>query len=200
MKPREAIHPRIEFRYSWPYDQENRLRFTDPLYPHGDTIREFIPQAAAVWKGSERRLISAISKVSGLPWLEQEIVCYLVGRGIPISDPLIMPVYENQPGIFIERMLYCLVERLIMHPANLRSKHAFWEHMFRSLSSEGIKVARMVPVNSVYREIREKYYGQDKPAEESLISTNPDYRRAWEIVSSMGHAEVIGRLRRGAWE
>jgi len=23
--------PKLEFRYSWVYDQENRLRYTDPL-------------------------------------------------------------------------------------------------------------------------------------------------------------------------
>jgi hypothetical protein len=192
--------PRIEFRYSWVYDQENRLRYTDPLYPSGDRIREYREKVSDDWKPMQRKILGAVSRISSLPWREDVIVCYLVGRGIPMSDPLTMPLYEDQTDIFIEKMVYQLVERVVLHPMNLKTRSEFWESMFRSLSEDGVKVSYMVPVNAVFQEIISRYLRPGDSGQESLVTRNLDYRRAWEIVNNIGHSDIIERFRRGQWD
>ena len=110
-------------------------------------------------------------------------------------------LYEGRPETFLEKMSYQLVERMVMHPRNLLSQGAFWEAMFRSMSADGVKVSYMVPVNAIFRELRSRYFpGSGPESNKSLISQNLDYRRAWEIVDSLGHSEIIERFRRGTWE
>jgi len=191
--------PRIEFRYSWQYDQENRLRFTDPLYPSGDEIREYMEGVRDAWKPRQRTLLSSISRISGLPWREDAILCYVIGRCVPVSDPLTLPVYKDQAELFIEKLTYELTERLLMHSRNLKARSGFWEGMFRSTSNDGVKVSYMVPVNAIYMDIKSRYLGSGD-SEESLVSTNLDFRRAREIVSELGHKEIIERFRRGRWD
>jgi hypothetical protein len=191
----------MEFRYSWAHDQENRLRFTDPLYPSGGTIREYMARVSDEWKPKKRRILSRLSSSSGLPWQESMIICYLTGRGVPLSDPLSIPVYEGHTETFIERLTHALCQRLVMHPRNLEHRSAFWESMFRSLSEDGVKVSYMVPVNALFQDIRARYLGAGTLAEgESLVTRNLDYRRAWEIVNNIGPEDIIKRLRRGRWD
>lgn len=197
--PLKSGIPKMEFRYSWVYDQENRLRFTDPLYPSGDEIREYIEEVRDAWGPRQRTLLNSISRISGLPWREDVIVCYVVGRGVPMSDPLTLPVYKGRAGLFIEKLAYELTERLLMHSRNLEARNSFWEEMFRSMSNDGVKVSYMVPVNAIYRGIQSRYLGSGG-SEESLATTNLDYRRAWEIVNNIGHREIIERFRRGRWD
>lgn len=197
--PTKVKLPSLEFRHSWVYDSENKLRFTDPLYPSGDAIRGYMEQVSGAWKPLQKKILNAIAKTSGLPWREDSIVCYLVGRGVPISDPLTMPIYENQPGLFIEKMTYQLIERMVMHPRNLHSHGRFWEGMFRSMSEDGVKVSYMVPVNAIFRDLQSRYFSSSSEGK-SLLTKNLDYRRAWEIVDTLGHSEIIERFRRGTWE
>jgi hypothetical protein len=192
--------PKVEFRHSWVYDQQNRLRFTDPLYPSGDAIRDYIDSVSSEWKSRARSVTGAITRLSGLPWREESIVCYVVGRGLPISDPLTMPVYEGRIDTFIEKLSYQLIERNILHPRNLLSRSAFWESMFRDMSSDGIKVSYLVPVNAVFREVQSRFFPGTNERESSLVTTNLDYQRAWEIVDSLGHRLIMERLRSGTWD
>jgi hypothetical protein len=197
--PRKARLPRIEFRYSWVYDHENKLRYTDPLYPSGDNIRDYIEEVSQNWKSRQRTILNSITRTSGLPWQEDLILCYLVGRGLPLSDPLTMPLYEGQPETFLEKMTYQLVERMVMHPRNLKSQSGFWEAMFRSMSEDGVKVSYMVPVNAIFRELQSRYFQTQDPSK-SLLTKNMDFRRSWEIVDSLGHSTIIERFRRGVWD
>jgi hypothetical protein len=200
-RPKAAARiPRLEFRFSWVYDHENKMRFTDPMYPSGDDIRKYLEVASDAWKPRGRALLGSIARISGLPWQEESIVCYLVGRAVPMSDPLTMPVYDKQPDIFLEKLCYQLIERHIMHPRNLVKKSGFWESMFRSLTGDGVKVSYMVPVNAMFREIISKRFPVSGASERSLVSTNLDYKRAWEIVDDLGHSNIIERFRRGEWD
>jgi hypothetical protein len=192
--------PGIEFRYSWVYNQENRARFTDPLYPSADSIREYIGEVREAWKPKQRSLLSAIARSSGLPWREESIVCYVVGRGVPMSDPLTMPLYENDMELFIEKLVHELIERILMHPRSLEVKRDFWEAMFRAFGSDGVKVSYRVPVNAIYSEIHEKHFKLSQAYSESLVTRNLDYRRAWEIVNELGHKNIIERFREGTWD
>ena len=193
--------PKIEFRYSWIYNQENKARFTDPLYPPADKIREYIEEVKEAWKPKQKTLLNAIAKNSGLPWREDAIVCYVVGRGVPMSDPLTMPLYENNRDLFIEKFVHELIERILMHPRNLEVKQDFWEAMFRAFSADGVKVSYRVPVDAIYSEIHAKYFKLSKAyTDESLMTRNLDYRRAWELVNELGHKKIIEQFRRGRWD
>ena len=196
----KARIPRIDFRHSWVYDQQNKLRYTDPLYPKGDAIRAYIDSVSKLWKSKSRSMLSAITKLSGLPWQEDTIVCYVVGRGIPISDPLTIPLYEKREDTFLEKLSYNLIERNILSPKNLIKRSDFWEEMFRELSDDGIKVSYMVPVNAIFREIQKRYFPGTESTQSSLLTTNLDFQRAWQIVDSLGHKHVIERLRSGTWD
>jgi hypothetical protein len=196
----KAGNPGIEFRYSWVYDQEHKLRFTDPLYPDGDEIRKYIDGVKGKWRPRQRRVLSAISRISGLAWREDSIVCYVVGRGVPMSDPMTIPIYPERTDLFISKLVYCLVERMLMNNANLDAKRRFWENMFRSLSEDGVKVSYLVPVNAIYKELFRKHFRTGQTSEEGLLTRNLDYRRSWEIVNSIGPESIIESFRRGRWE
>lgn len=193
--------PAIEFRYSWPYDQENRLRFTDPLYPSREKITDYIQEASAAWRPRRRTLLNSIARVSGLPWREEMITCYVVGRGLPMSDPLTLPVYEGHVGLFQQRLVHELIQRTLMHEKNLKARSMFWEGMMRELSEDGVKVSYMVPANAIFSELHSRYFEPDDfVSRESLMSRNLDYRRAWEIVKELGPPIIIERFRRGKWD
>lgn len=200
VKTGKMSNPNLEFRYSWVYDQEHKLRFTDPLYPDGDAIRAYIKGVSGEWKPVQRKVLSSISRLSGLAWREDLIICYVVGRGVPLSDPLTMPMYQDRRELFILKLVHVLIERMLMNFRNLEAKRDFWEAMFRSLSEDGVKVSYMVPVNAIYKEIQARYFKAGKASEESLLTTNLDFRRAWEIVSTIGPESIIERFRRGQWD
>ena len=100
----------------------------------------------------------------------------------------------------MERLVYGLVQRIVMHPGNLKTRGDFWESMFRSLADDGVKVSYMVPVNAIFSEIRSRYLNSPETAKESLMTSNLDFRRAWEIVDNIGYSSIIEKFRRGVWE
>jgi hypothetical protein len=192
--------PKVEFRYSWAYDQEHKLRFTDPLYPSGEKIREYIEKVKVAWKGESGKIMRNLPKLSGLKWRDDSILCYVIGRGVPLSDPLTIPMYDKKTDVFVEKLAHCLTERIIMHPDNLQTRGKFWESMFRSLSDDGVKVSYMIPVNALFKEIMTRFLKRPMDSSPSLLSTNMDILRSWEIVEAMGHSDVIERFKAGKWD
>ena len=60
--------PMTELRYSWIYDEMNKQRFTDPLYPSPGKIMEYIERVAPMWKRREKTLLRAISRITEGSW------------------------------------------------------------------------------------------------------------------------------------
>jgi hypothetical protein len=192
--------PRVEFRYSWQFDQDHKLRYTDPLYPNGDEIRSYLDHVRESWKPLKRKILKTIHKMSGLPWKEEQVVCYVVGRGVPMSDPLTLPCYKDKPDLFVEKLIYMLCERHLLHNKSLEARSVFWEAMFRNLREDGVKVSYMIPVNALFKEIMSTKLNSMIDRDESLLTTNLDYRRAWELLDKIGHRKVLEAFRRGIWE
>jgi hypothetical protein len=193
--------PRLEFRYSWVYDQLNRQRFTDPLYPSSEKIREYVERISPLWKRRERTLLKAISRISGLPWREDKIIIYVLGRAIPFSDPLTMPIYEDHEDYFIDVLVHELIHQNLSQPGNEKRKKAYWDGLFEKYREEGHDVSVHIPVYAIHKEIYIKYFGGKNLVRDlTLVSKLPDQRRAWEIVNELGHRKIIEQFRRGRWD
>jgi hypothetical protein len=72
--------------------------------------------------------------------------------------------------------------------------------MFRNLREDGVKVSYMIPVNALFKEIMSTKLNSMIDRDESLLTTNLDYRRAWELLDKIGHRKVLEAFRRGIWE
>ena len=122
------------------------------------------------------------------------------GMSIPLEDRVYDLVEKLVWRMTVGDLRYELIERMLMHPKNLSLRSGFWESMFRSMADDGVKVSYMVPVNAIFSEMRSRYLGPNNEGSRSLMSTNLDYKRAWEIVNDMGHSWIIDRFRRGEWD
>lgn len=92
------------FRYSPINDDQCRAAFDllpkhERPYPDAKTITTFMHRLEKEWRKSEQKIFKAIEKYSGVKWTRKEHICYVVGSGMPISDPLTIPVFAPQAPI-----------------------------------------------------------------------------------------------------
>ena len=102
--------PRIEFKYSWIYDQNWKewiklYRRQLQQYPSEKKIQNFIKKVEPLWRKEEKKILQELSKITGLPWKVKTIICYVVGGCRPFSDPLTIRIFKN-PNDFIDTLTH----------------------------------------------------------------------------------------------
>lgn len=189
--------PKIIFKYSWIYDQRQKevaeFRLGKNMkYPSSKQIQNYIKKAEKTWQGEEKKILSEISKITGLKWKEKSIICYVVGNCIPFSDPLTLKVYSGDYDRFVDVLIHELI-----HHFDTGHSSAVWKYYNKKYKNESRKTIIHIFVHAFHQHIYLKFFGEKRFKKEILIASKyPDYKRAWDIVREEGYQNIISDFRK----
>jgi hypothetical protein len=190
--------PKIEFRYSWVYDDRWREFYDNRDYPDGKDTKNNILRIEKEWQKNGDLVLRELAKVSGLKWKEKTITCYVAGRVVAFSDPLTIAFIRNAP---VDRTIDILTHELIhqLFIQNDYGKRAYkaWEYIYRKYKKEEFNTIIHIPVHALYYHIFMKFFGEKRLQREiDSVKDYPDYKRAWDIVLETGAENIIGEFRK----
>lgn len=189
----------VVFRYSPIYDEQCRVAFDllpkhERPYPDTKTTMAFMHRLEKEWRKNEQNVFNAIQKYSGVKWTTKEHLCYVVGSGIPFSDPLTMPVFAPQAPIDYASDVLCheLIHRNLIEPAFLNR----WKLTFAKLKKHYPRDTENALVHVIVHAIHEQIFlhlftEERLKRDKRIMFAHPDYRRAWEIVENVGAEKII---------
>ncbi len=192
--------PRIEFVYSWIYDE---LRRNDPIiakklkkinkeYPSPKKIKKYIEKIEKIWRNDEKIILKLISKITGLKWREKVIKCYVVGKGKCFSDPLTIRIFKNQLN-FIDVLTHELIHQIQSQNANKWKK---WRrHVDKKYKKEPEATKRHIFLHAVHWKLLLSLYNKKRLNKNIIFHKDTkDYKRAWEIVQKEGYQKIISKF------
>lgn len=183
--------PKINFRYSWIYDITNKKNLDSYRgklsYPSRQKISEYIKRVEKEWSKIEKEILSYLSKITKIKWKEKEIICYVVGRGRPISDPLTMEVYEKRVDWFIDVIIHELIHRIFCQKNNME-KHNRLSKKYK----KNIHITVHIILNAIHKDIYLKFFNKKRLLREIKIFSNyPEYKEAWDFVERNDYKKII---------
>ena len=191
--------PKIIFKYSWIYDQHwKEVYKKDKNYPTEKEILSYIKKVEKLWRKDEKKILKELEVVSGLRWQEKSIVCYVVGRCIPFSDPLTIKVYkELSLDYFVDVLTHKLIHQLFTQNDNLQKSKKAWNYFHRKYKDEDFNTIIHIPVHAMHSHILLKYFGQARLNREiKSLSNLPDYKRTWDIVQEDGYQDIAKEFKK----
>lgn len=188
--------PRIEFCYSWVYDNHWREFYPNcEGYPSSEKIEKNLLRIKTEWQKCGDEILKELEKISGLKWRDKTIPCYVVGKCIPFSSPLTIMVYGDYPLDYVADVLtHELVHRLLIQ--NETQTGNIWKYLFRKYKKEEFNTIIHIPVHAIHCHIFMKYFGEERLKREMEIMKDlPDYKRSWNIVMEEGAEKIMEEFR-----
>lgn len=146
------------------------------------------------WRKNEQKVFNGIQEYSGVQWTTKEHICYVVGSGVPFSDPLTMPVFAPEAPIDYVSDVLCheLIHRNLIEPAF----SARWKRISAKLKkcypTDTENALVHVIVHAVHEQIFLNVFSEERlKRDKRIMFVHPDYRRAWEIVEEAGSKNLI---------
>lgn len=193
--------PKIEFKYSWIYDQNWREwiklypRFKGK-YPDYKKIQKYIKKVEPLWRKQEKKIMVELSKIIKLSWKDKEITCYVVGRCIPFSDPLTLGLYKNT-NWFIDTLTHELIHQLFSQKGEMERSKKAWDYFFKKYKKESRKTIIHIPLHAIHANIYLKLFNEKRLKENIKWNRKfKDYRSSWEIVEKEGYENIIKEFRK----
>lgn len=191
--------PTVRFKFSWIYDQNYRkspgiqrwLKEQELNYPSIDKIKAYIEKAERSWRPIEKKILSEQSKILGLPWHEKETVCYLVGVGIPFSDPLTISIIKRSENAFVDVLTHEMVHQLFMQGNNYENSKKAWDYIYTKYKSESQVTKIHIPLHALHKHILLNFFDKKRFSNEMKSVKSPDYIRSWEIVERDGYEQIL---------
>lgn len=193
--------PKIIFKYSWVYDQNWKewikiYKRKKDKYPSAKQTLNYIEKVEKVWRKDEKNILKELSKVTGLKWKSKIIYCYVVGRCIPFSDPLTLPVYDK-PDYFIDVLVHELIHQLFIQRGNIEKSKKAWDYINRKYRKEPLTTRIHIPLHAIHSHIYLKFFDKKRLIRDiKLISFLPEYKKSWEIVQREGYKKIIKEFKR----
>ncbi|MBU3964854.1 hypothetical protein KJ695_04240 [Patescibacteria group bacterium] len=188
--------PKIIFKYSWIYDMHWKgiYKGKSEKYPTAKQIQNYIGKVEKLWRKDENKVLSELSKISGLKWKKKSICCYVVGRCRPFSDPLTLGVY-NKADYFVDVLTHELIHQLFVQNENRNEK--VWKYFHEKYKSESFNARIHIPVHAIHQHIFLKFFGQKRLKREiKIMSKFPNYKKAWDIVEKEGYENIIKEFKK----
>jgi len=183
--------PKIIFKYSWVYDEIWKNKFGADGYPSSKQILSYIKRAERLWRKDENKVLTELSKISGLQWKSKFISCYVVGWCVPFSDPMTLPIYKYI-DYFVDFLIHELIHNLFTQKGNLDKSKKSWGYFYRKYNKETETTIIHVPLYAIHSRIYLKFYNKKRLNKDmKLMKYLPDYKRAWDIVQKEGYNEII---------
>lgn len=195
---------KIIFKYSWIYDQiwkEGWIgkKKNSKDYPSTRKILNYIKNIEKLWKNDEKKVLIELSRITGLKWKEDKIICYVVGKCIPFSDPLTTPIYKRysrgyiSKDRFIDILIHEIIHRLFIQEGDFKNdklEKAF-AYFRKKYKKENWNTILHIIVYAIHSHVFLKFYSKRRLKRDVNLSPTPDYERAWEIVEKQGYENII---------
>jgi len=191
--------PKVIFKYSRVYDEIWKNKFSADGYPSSKRILSYIKRTERLWRKDEKKVLVELSKISGLDWKSTSISCYVVGRCVPFSDPMTLPIYKDI-NRFIDILIHELIHNIFIQKGKPERLKKAWLYLKKKYRGETRKTITHIPLNAILGHIFLKFYGKARLLKEIKSMVSPEYKRAWDIVQKEGYKEIIkefiGRIKR----
>lgn len=182
---------RIIFKYSWIYDQIWKTRLNNNFkrldkYPSPNEIKEYIELQRIKWAKYETKILSEISKITGLEWQEDKIYCYIVGFCTAFSDPLTLSMKANKN--FIDTLAHELIHQIQIQ--NSKKLLKSYTSLKAKYPNESILTINHIILFAVYMKLYLKLFDR-KRLQKNKPSKNQEYVKAWQIVEKEGSENIL---------
>ena len=188
---------KIIFKYSRIYDEHWRevYKRKNSDYPSPAEIFSYLRKNEKLWNKNQEKILKELSKITNLKWKSKFIYCYIVGKCIPFSDPLTLPVYKEYPNYFIDVLIHELIHQLFDQNEDLEKFKKARNYINRKYRKETHKTKIHILVHSVHTHIYLKFFDEARLKRDiELISRLPDYKRSWEIVQKEKYQNIINKF------
>ena len=180
--------PKIEFVYSSIYDSmwpKPKKKLSENI------IDNYLNSIEKIWKKEGGKILSEISKISGLKWKEEKIKCYLLSGGRCFSYPLTITYFKDK-NRFIDILTHELIHQIQIQYADWDKWKFYFFKNYGKYNQESLLTKGHIFLNAVHYKILKKLYGKKR------LNLNikrhdkwADYKRAWEIVKEEGYENII---------
>ncbi len=193
--------PKIRFRYSSIYDSTYRnskfikklLKERNESYPSQKKILKYISQIKPIWEKQEKKIFKELSKITGLKWKEKEIICYVIGFGRGLSDPLTMKLYKNKND-FIDTLTHELIHQIQFQ--NEKKWPKWRKHLSKKYKKESRSTKSHISVHAINKKIYLRLFNKNRLKRDiKRCQKFLDYKLAWEVVEEEGHENIIKKFR-----
>ncbi len=196
------VVPKVVFTYSSVYDERigRRKDGKGKLikgYPSHKEIVNYIRKIEGLWKILEKPILLELCKVTKLMWSERYIKCYVVGRVVPFSEPMTIPIYEKYPDLFIDVLVHELIHRLFIQKGNYERLKKCWFYFKRKYKNENYRAIIHIPLYAIHSYIYDRFFDETRLKRDVGRSEKSiPHKRAWRIVQKEGYENTIGEFRR----
>ncbi len=149
-----------------------------------------------LWKNYDKKVFGEVSKLTGLKWQEDCIICYIVKNCITLSDPLTMHAYKNYLD-FMDTLIHELIHKIFYEHVNYKKTRGAWNYINRRYRNENQKVISHIPVFAIMQHIYLRFFDMKRLERHiNMMKSSPDYARAWQIVQEEGYQNIIREFRK----
>lgn len=195
---------KVRFVYSWPYDQRYRdspriqkiLKSKGKTYPSEKKIKSYIKKIEKIWLRHEKKVLTELSRITGLKWDKEPIKCYVIGVGRPFSDPLTIRVCNNTDR-FIDTLIHELIHQFFGQDVNKNKLDTYRKYVLKKYKGESKITRNHILLHSIYLQLYLKMFDKRrinidiKKCQEIL----PEHSRSWDIVSEEDPENIIKKFR-----
>lgn len=183
--------PCVRIRYNSILDSVYRKAYaSDPAfagipYPSEEEIETRIERYKTEWKGYGENLLRGMCEKLGLHFCQNVIDVYIVGRAIPVSDPMVLGI-RHKPDYFVDVLTHELLHRLLTDYAE---EGDLWEIVDEWYLTEWRIVKAHILVHAVHAHLFLDVLKQPKRLVREIEASEtlpPGYKRAWDLVFAEG--------------
>lgn len=146
------------------------------------------------WNSGPYKSLEIMSQVSGLPWKESHVTCYLISEEEyfrSFSDPLTIKMRKNDMERCIDELTHEMTHRLIVQNKDKVKANP----ILSKYKNENEVTRHHIPVFAILKALYQELYGPDKFKKiKSRFENKPRYSRAIEIVEEEGIENLLPLL------
>ena len=184
----------IFFKYSSVYDRnwqiwKNAYKRNLPYeVDENFSPYEYVLYYNKKWSEFESKIITFLENTLSLSWNFKRLPCYIVRQGVAFSDPLTVPIKENDDDFFA-----LLIHELIHHILTQNScvKNAN-KKLHKEYQGHSLITINHIIVNAVMKKVYFEFFDNNMLEKDIEKAQNhQDYKKAWEIINSKGEDSII---------
>lgn len=162
------------------------------LYPPETKTQRIIPLYKQKWAVLSDTILGSLEKILHLQFPHPLVDVYIVGRGPTFSDPLIISSHWA-PETFVDVLTHELIHRLLASHTQRADSGAIIATLF---PNEPNLLRTHIVVHAVHAKIYHDILHAPQRMARNIErdQSKPAYRRAWEIVESVGYSSILDQF------
>jgi hypothetical protein len=146
-----------------------------------------------------KKILTAMSKITELSWLQDKIIIYPVSKSIPFNEPLTVEIWKNwkyQIDTFTHEMAHNLVWNSMKQQPRISYKK-----IIKKYPKEAHNVILHIPIMAIVKLTLEKVFGEKahqyyKYEYKKWSKRSEVYIRAWKIMEKEGAKNIIEMIKK----